>query len=202
MTAKTKDFQLSEETNFKHTIIHFYNIDAYNSSFYIYLEIDGKKIKSNLPKNKIYELSLKDLKKNFKKEFNLHILEDIELKIQIKIITKYTRYFKKKSKSFYKKPEDKKIKERKNVSPDLKSFENGTSIKDRVKLFSGEIIKKQITHANKPGKLIMPKIFQIENDTKNTIKENENKNEDKTSEKEKKTKKNINEIKINNENES
>ena len=48
----------------------------------------------------------------------------------------------------------------------------------------------------------MPKIFQIENDTKNTIKENEKKNVDKTSEKEKKTKKNINEININNENES
>ena len=182
MTAKTKDFQLKGETNFKNAIIHFFNIDAYNSKFYIYLEIDGNKIKSQKSNQKIYELMLNDLKKNFKKEFNLFILEDIELKILIKIITKYTRYFKKKSKSFYKKPEEKKITERKNVSPEVKSARKGMTIKDRIKLFSGEFIKRHINNAKIPGKLKIPKIFQSEKDSKKI--KIENVKEDKILEKE------------------
>ena len=179
MTAKTKDFQLNEEKIFKNEIINFFNVDADNSSLYIYLEINGKKIKSEKT-NKFYKLLLNELKvKNTKKEFNFLILEDVELKILIKIITKYTRYFKKKSKSFYKKPEEKKVNERKNVSPEIKSIKAGMSIKDKIKLFSGELIKKHIYNLNNklPGKLIMPKIFQMDND--DNKKKIEDKKEDK-----------------------
>ena len=53
------------------------------------------------------------------------------------------------------------------------------SIKDKIKLFSGELIKKHINNLNNklPGKLIMPKIFQMDNDDNN--KKIEDKKEDK-----------------------
>ena len=38
------------------------------------------------------------------------------------------------------------------------------SIKDKIKIFTGELIKRQINNKVIPGRLIMPKIFQ--NDVK------------------------------------
>ena len=172
MVTKTKDFQLNEENTFKNEIIHFFNINANNSIIYIYLEIEGKRMKSEKPENnKILLKELVELK-NTKKEIKCLLNEDAELKILIRIIRKYTKYFKKKSKSFYKKSENEKTNNsKKNLSPATKKLNPGMSIKDKIKLFSGEFVKKQIIN-NKiiPGRLIMPKIFQ--NDVKN------NKNED------------------------
>ena len=180
MTSKTKDFQLNEEINFKNEIIHFFNIDANNSNIYIYLEIEGKRIKSEKSKDNFYKLILKDINtRNIKKELNFNILEGVELKIAIKLITKYTRIFRKKSNTVYIKPnenEDNTIDDKKNVSPHLKPFTTGMSIKEKIKLFSGRIMKKHITKQFLPGRLIMPKIFQFENDNDNN---KENKNQDK-----------------------
>ena len=58
MAAKTKEFQLAEETTFKNEIIHFFNIDANNSNIYIYLEIEGKRIKSEKSKDNFYKYFL------------------------------------------------------------------------------------------------------------------------------------------------
>ena len=167
MTSKTKDFQLNEEINFKNEIIHFFNIESSNSCIYIYLEIEGKRIKSENSKEKFYKLILKDIDiKNTKKDFNAFIIEGVELKISIKIITKYTRLFRKKSSTVCIKPieNEEDITDQKNVSPQLKGFTTGMSIKDRIKLFSGQLIKKHINKQFIPGRLIMPKIFQFENE--------------------------------------
>ena len=56
MSSKTKEFQLNEETIFKNEIIHFFNINAMNSTIYIYLEIDGKKVKSEKSKKNFNKL--------------------------------------------------------------------------------------------------------------------------------------------------
>ena len=77
MAIKTKEFQLSQEINFKNEIIHFFNIDALNSYVHIYLEIDGKKVKSENNKNNFYKLKLSDVGIKIKKQkFNCLIVED------------------------------------------------------------------------------------------------------------------------------
>lgn len=97
MTIKTKEFQLNEENLFKNEIIHFFNIDAFNSIINIYLEVDGKRVKTEKSKN-FHKLILSGLEAhNKKQEINCIIVEDAELKILIKIIRKYTRFFRKKS---------------------------------------------------------------------------------------------------------
>lgn len=177
MITKTKDFQLSAETTFKNELIHFFNIDTNNSTLYIYLEIDGKRMKSEKSKNNYYKLLLKDIKaNNVKKEINCLIIEDVELKILIKIISKYTRFFRKKSNTFYKKyeaePENKST-EKKNKSPEQKLINTKSmSIKEKIKFFSGELIKKQINNKIIPGRLIMPKIFRIEENEDKKQKDN------------------------------
>ena len=176
MSSKTKEFQLNEETLFKNEIIHFFNINAMNSTIYIYLEIDGKKVKSEKSKKNFHKLILKDIgKKNEKKEIKCFIVEDIELKILIKIISKYKSFFRRKSKSFYKKMDDEnQSRERKNSLPHQTSYvKTGMSIKDKIKIFTGELIKRQINNKVIPGRLIMPKIFQ--NDVKKDKKDLEKK---------------------------
>ena len=177
MSSKTKEFQLNEETLFKNEIIHFFNINAMNSTIYIYLEIDGKKVKSEKSKKNFHKLILKDIgKKNEKKEIKCFIVEDIELKILIKIIIKYKSFFRRKSKSFYKKKDDEnQSRERKNNSlPHQNAYvKTGMSIKDKIKIFTGELIKRQINNKVIPGRLIMPKIFQ--NDVKKDKKDLEKK---------------------------
>ena len=188
MTTKSKDFQLSAENIFKNELIHFFNINANNSIINIYLEIEGKRMKPEKPDYNSNKLSLNQLAlKNTKKEINRLIYEDAELKMLIRIIRKYNKYFRKKSNTFYKKSEDirrqremqnispnkKIIKEdskKQNNSPEIKITKTGISIKERIKLFSGEFIKRQNENKIIPGRLIMPKIFQ-ENEEKNKKKE-------------------------------
>lgn len=175
MKSKTKDFQFSEETIFKNEIIHFFNIDSNESTLYIYLEIEGKKIKSE--KSKKYKLDLKDDGiQNIQKEMKCIIIEDVELTIIIRIISKYIKFFRKKSKSFHKKIEENgnKFRPRKNTIQE-NLLVNGMSIKEKIKLFSGEFIKRQINNKIIPGKLIIPNIFQQEETNKNNKKENKNK---------------------------
>lgn len=190
MTTKSKDFQLSAENIFKNELIHFFNINANNSIINIYLEIEGKRMKPEKPDYNSNKLLLNQLAlKNTKKEINRLIYEDAELKMLIRIIRKYNKYFRKKSNTFYKKSEDirrqremqnispnkKIIKEdstKQNNSPEIKITKTGISIKERIKLFSGEFIKRQNENKIIPGRLIMPKIFQ-ENEEKNKKKETE-----------------------------
>ena len=164
MAAKTKEFQLAEETTFKNEIIHFFNIDAMNGTINIYLEIDGKKAKSEKSKINFHKLILKDIgMKSTKKEINFFIVEDVELKILIRIINKYKTFFRRKSRSFHiNVQEQNENRTRKNS--EKKIIKSGMSIKDKIKLFSGEFIKRQNNNKVLPGRLIMPKIFQ--NDTK------------------------------------
>jgi hypothetical protein len=58
LTIKTKEFQLNEENLFKNEIIHFFNIDAFNSVINIYLEVDGKKVKSEKSKKKSLQVGI------------------------------------------------------------------------------------------------------------------------------------------------
>ena len=180
MSSKTKEFQLNEETTFKNEIIHFFNINAINSAIYIYLEIDGKKAKSEKSKKNFHKLILRDIGiKNDKKEIKCFIVDDVELKIYIKIISKYKSYFRRKSKSFYKKIDDEnQTRERKNSLPHQSTYvKPEMSIKDKIKIFSGELIKKQINNKIIPGRLIMPKIFQNEvKKDKKELDKKENKN--------------------------
>lgn len=84
---KTKGFLLDEINTFKNQIVHFFNISIKNKeSVYIYLEIDGKKIKMEKSKNNYYKLVLNDIKTEKKKKINCIIIEDVELKFLIRII--------------------------------------------------------------------------------------------------------------------
>ena len=169
MAAKTKEFQLAEETTFKNEIIHFFNIDAMNGTINIYLEIDGKKAKSEKSKINFHKLILKDIgMKSTKKEINFFIVEDVELKILIRIINKYKTFFRRKSKSFHINVQEQNV-NRTRKNSEKKIINSGMSIKDKIKLFSGEFIKRQINNKVLPGRLIMPKIFQ--NDIKQEKKE-------------------------------
>ena len=169
MAAKTKEFQLAEETTFKNEIIHFFNIDAMNGAINIYLEIDGKKAKSEKSKINFHKLILKDIGlKSTKKEINFFIVEDVELKILIRIINKYKTFFRKKSRSFHINVQEQSV-NRTRKNSEKKIIKPGMSIKDKIKIFSGEFIKRQTNNKVLPGRLIMPKIFQ--NDIKPEKKE-------------------------------
>ena len=90
LIKKTKEFFLEEINTFNKELIHFFNIDKNNSSIFIYLEIEGKKIKQEKNKVNYYKLVLNEIK-NEKKEIICSILEQIELKIFIRIINKKKR---------------------------------------------------------------------------------------------------------------
>ena len=182
MTIKTKEFQLNEENLFKNEIIHFFNIDAFNSIINIYLEVDGKRIKAEKSKKYFHELDLSELEENNKKqEINCVIIEDAELKILVKIIRKYSRYFRKKSSKMiqYKnKIKKRRNKEKKNEQPPIKEIEPGMSFKEKIKIFSGEFIRKQKENKILPGRLKIPEIFLKGDNTKSKKKE-EKKDKDK-----------------------
>ena len=164
--CKTKEFLLNEINTFKNEIIHFFNIDSINCALYIYLEIDGKKLKSENSKENYHKIILRDIGlKNDKKEINFIIVDNAELKILIRNINKYAR---KKSNSLYKKAGEGVVMRGRGYSQPANSFlgKPSTSIKDKIKIFSGEFIKKQIIKAQViPGKLKMPSLFQKDNIT-------------------------------------
>ena len=167
---------MNEINTFKNEVIHFFNIDSINSSIYIYIEIEGKKIQSESTKENYYKIILKDVGiKNEKKELNCKLFDNIELKILIRIINKYGI---RKSSIFQNKNiEEKSGRKRENTQKTPSIFsQNGISIKEKIKIFSGEFINKQIFKNNViPGKLKMPSLFR----KKNGEKTNENKIEDK-----------------------
>ena len=179
MISKTKEFLLNEINAFKNEIIHFFNIDSINCTLYIYLEIDGKKLKSENSKENYHKLVLRDIGiKNEKKEINCIIVDNAELKILIRNINKYGR---KKSNSLYKKASEGVIIRNRGYSQPANSVlgKPSSSIKDKIKIFSGEFIKKQIIKAQViPGKLKMPSLFQKEN-LSHTEKKREKENEEK-----------------------
>ena len=172
MISKTKDFQFSEETLFKNEIIHFFNIDAFSSILYIYLEIGGKRINSEKNPKNIFKLNLNDESiQNVKKEMNCLIIEDVELTIVVRIISQYIKFFRKKSRSFHKKTRGDKNRgrARKNTVQG-KMAKAGMTIKDKIKLFSGfsgQSILKKNNNQVIPGKLKIPKLFQTDNESKN-----------------------------------
>ena len=182
MTIKTKEFQLNEENLFKNEIIHFFNIDAFNSIINIYLEVDGKRVKTEKSKKNFHKLILSGLEAhNKKQEINCIIVEDAELKILIKIIRKYTRFFRKKSNTVKYKNEIKKKskKGRKNTQPPIKGVDSRLSIQDRIKLFSGEFIRRQLENKIIPGRLKIPEIFLQGEKTDKSKKEEDKKEKDK-----------------------
>ena len=176
LIKKTKEFFLEEINTFNKELIHFFNIDKNNSSIFIYLEIEGKKIKQEKNKVNYYKLVLNDIKSE-KKEIICSILEQIELKIFIRIINK------KKEKIILddvNKKDDNNIKLRNRFNTNCNGCINfnksGLSIQDKIRIFSGEFIRRKIyRNENIPGKLKIPEIFLPQKiDKENKIKEDKN----------------------------
>ena len=183
LIKKTKEFFLEENNKFSKELIHFFNIDKINASIYIYLEIEGKKILQEKNKGKNYKLALNEIQ-NEKKEIICLIYENIELKIIIRIINKKEKL----------KPdemdikEDNDMKKRSRIYTQYNGINNnfynkGLSIQDRIKIFSGEFVKKKIyKNENIPGKLKIPEVF-LQNNNKNDSSDKKNKEQKKESDK-------------------
>ena len=142
MTSKTKEFKLIEKVVFESEIVYFFNINPYNSSIYISLEINGKKIKFI---NNIEKIILKDiLTNNENEEFNYHLDEDIELKMKFKIINKFNK--KELFESFQNTMRESRIRWNQVKANEAMKFGTGLTIQDRVKMFSrgGESSKKKM----------------------------------------------------------
>ena len=156
MTSKTKEFKLNEIIQFNNESIHFFNINPYNSSIYISLEINGKRMKLDYSD----KIILKEIFQNENKEINYNIINDIELNMKFKLINKFNK--KEIFESFQTKLRESKVKWNQNKLNEGGAYGSGISIKDRVKMFSGgENAKKQNAATNfKPGKLKMPNIFK------------------------------------------
>ena len=206
MTSKTKEFKLNEIIEFENEQIHFFNINPSNSSIFISLEMDGKKIKLNYSD----KLILKDIyQKNESEEINYKIIDEMELKMDFKIINKFNK--KDIFESFQNKMRESKLKWNQKKINEGMAFGTGISIKDRIKMFSGgdQTKKQNITSNLKPGKLKMPSVFQ--NSNKNSLKSrnsNLSSNTDKSSKKSsikeavnKEEIKDLNKIKLKNNNE-
>jgi len=179
LTIKTKEFQLNEENLFKNEIIHFFNIDSFTSIINIYLEIDGKRIKSEKSKKNFHKLVLSELEaNNQKREINCVIVEDAELKILVKIISKYTRFFRKQS-NFVQYINEINKKGRKISQPSIDGSDLRMTIKDRIKIFSGEFIKRQLENRIIPGRLKIPEVFLQRENVDKSIKKEDEKEKDK-----------------------
>ena len=176
LIKKTKEFFLEEINTFSNELIHFFNINKNNSSIFIYLEVEGKKIKSEQNSINYYKLVLKDIK-NEKREIICLILEQIELKIFIRIINNNKK--EKVKSNDINKTDDNNIKNKNKSHTPLNGYSNGKSlsIQDKIRLFNGEFIKRKIyRNENIPGKIKIPEIFlphnnDKENKTKEDIKE-------------------------------
>jgi len=183
LIKKTKEFFLEENNKFSKELIHFFNIDKINASIYIYLEIEGKKILQEKNKGKNYKLALNGIQ-NEKKEIICLIYENIELKIVIRIINKKEKL---KSDEMDIK-EDNDMKKRSRIYTQYNGINNnfykkGLSIQERIKIFSGEFVKKKIyKNENIPGKLKIPEVF-LQNNNKNDSSDKKNKEQKKESDK-------------------
>ena len=177
LIKKTKEFFLEEINTFSNELIHFFNINKNNSSIFIYLEVEGKKIKSEQKNINYYKLVLKDIK-NVKREIICLILEQIELKIFIRIINNNKK--EKIKSNDINKTDDNNIKNKDKSHTPLNGYSNfgkPLTIQDKIRLFNGEFIKRKIyRNENIPGKIKIPEIFlphnnDKENKTKEDIKE-------------------------------
>ena len=177
LIKKTKEFFLEEINTFSNELIHFFNINKNNSSIFIYLEVEGKKIKSEQKDINYYKLVLKDIK-NEKREIICLILEQIELKIFIRIINNNKK--EKVKSNDINKTDDNNIKNKNKSHTPLNGYSNfgkPLTIQDKIRLFNGEFIKRKIyRNENIPGKIKIPEIFlphnnDKENKTKEDIKE-------------------------------
>ena len=183
LIKKTKEFFLEENNKFSKELIHFFNIDKINASIYIYLEIEGKKILQEKNKGKNYKLALNEIQ-NEKREIICLIYENIELKIVIRIINKKEKL---KSDEMDIK-EDNDMKKRSRIYTQYNGINNnfykkGLSIQERIKIFSGEFVKKKIyKNENIPGKLKIPEVF-LQNNNKNDSSDKKNKEQKKESDK-------------------
>ena len=135
------------------------------------MEIEGKRIKPENPKENLNKLKLGDLRlRNERKELNVDVVDKAQVKFKIGIINKFR---KRRSKSFHKKNEidDKPKKQVLSKEEDLTP--QAISIKEKIKYFSGEYRKKQ-KNVEKivPNKLRIPSLF-----TKDQLKKNEINNE-------------------------
>ena len=177
LIKKTREFFLDEKKTFTKEYIHFFNISKTQSSIYIFLEIEGKKIKSENNKENYYKLSLNEIKDE-KKEITCLIVENVELKILIRIINKSE---KNKINTINKNKEEiSNTNIRKRIYTQYNGCNNfnkpGLSIQDRIKIFNGEFIKKNIyKNQNIPGKLKIPEIFLQNGKQSNSSKEKESK---------------------------
>ena len=183
LIKKTKEFFLEENNKFSKELIHFFNIDKINASIYICLEIEGKKILQEKNKGKNYKLALNEIQ-NEKREIICLIYENVELKIVIRIINKKEKL---KSDEMDIK-EDNDMKKRSRIYTQYNGINNnfynkGLSIQDRIKIFSGEFVKKKIyKNENIPGKLKIPEVF-LQNNNKNDSSGKKNKKQKKESDK-------------------
>ena len=177
LIKKTKEFFLEDINTFSNELIHFFNINKNNSSIFIYLEVEGKKIKSEQKDINYYKLVLKDIK-NVKREIICLILEQIELKIFIRIINNNKK--EKIKSNDINKTDDNNIKNKNKSHTPLNGYSNfgkPLTIQDKIRLFNGEFIKRKIyRNENIPGKIKIPEIFlphnnDKENKTKEDIKE-------------------------------
>lgn len=107
-----------------------------------------------------------------KKEKICLIVENVELKILIRIVNKMER---KKFYTVYKKDDTFKTRDRLYTQPiNTNNFNSpGISIKEKIKIFSGEFIKKKIyKNVTTPGKLKIPSIFLPSNQKDNKEEDN------------------------------
>ena len=134
----------------------------------IYLLIEDKKIKSNIKCNK---LILKEIGlNNEKKEMNCQIYDNVELKLLIRNINKYGR---KKSNTIHKK-NSQGFSNRSRLYSQPASNKPGmvALMKEKIKYFAGEYIKKQIYKTKViPEQIEKPSLFQKERDSNNEIKD-------------------------------
>ena len=177
LVKKTKEFLLDEINTFSKELIHFFNIDKLNACIFIYLEIEGKKIKTEKNKINYYKLALNDIKEE-KKEIICEILENIQIKILIRIINKKEKIKQDKLLDIKENDIDKKREKiytqyNGNINNNLDN-NSAISIQDKIKFFNGDFIKNNIyKNENIPGKLKIPEIFLPHNNNDDKHKKDE-----------------------------
>ena len=168
---------MDEINTFSKELIHFFNIDKLNAFIFIYLEIEGKKIKTEKNKINYYKLALNDIKEE-KKEIICEILENIQIKILIRIINKKEKIKQDELLDIKENDIDKKREKiytqfNGNINNNLDNA-SVISIQDKIKFFNGDYIKNNIyKNENIPGKLKIPEIFLPHNNNVDKHKKDE-----------------------------